>query len=88
MNTTLLRLYLTSLSSPGPPRLTFKALRVLQTEAGLVALGHLAAVGRQQVIVGEDVHAVVVAEKDRAKTTHEPISFLNNNMTGLLAPSM
>lgn len=33
---------------------------VLQAEAGLVPLGHLGAVERQQVVVGEDLDAVEV----------------------------
>lgn len=39
---------------------TFLALGVLEAEAGLVSLRHLGAVGGQDVVVGEDIHAVVV----------------------------
>lgn len=50
---------------------TFLALCVLQAEAGLVALGHLAAVGGQEVIVGEDVHAVIVpGKRHKPKALH------------------
>lgn len=51
----------------GPAPLTFLTLGIFQAEAGLVALGHLSAVGGQDVIVGEDVHAVVVPEGDRVR---------------------
>lgn len=53
-------------SAPAPPtqdldmRLTFITLCVFQAEAGLVPLSHLGAVGCQKVVMGEDVHAVVV----------------------------
>ena len=39
---------------------TLGAVGVLQAEAGLVPLGHLGAVERQQVVVGEDLDAVEV----------------------------
>lgn len=39
---------------------TFLALCVFQAEAGLVALGHLGAIGGEEVVVGKNVHAVVV----------------------------
>lgn len=39
---------------------TFLTLGVLEAEAGLVSLRHPGAVGGQDVVVGEDVHAVVV----------------------------
>lgn len=42
--------------------LTFGAVGVLQAETGLVALGHLGPIEGQQVIVGEDLDAVVVPE--------------------------
>ena len=50
--------------------LTFIAFAVLQTEAGLVSLGHFGTIGGEQVIVGEDVHAVVVAAH---RNTHNSI---------------
>lgn len=55
-----------------PAPLTFLTLGVFQAEAGLVALGHLSAVGGQDVIVGEDVHAVVVPEGDRVRPIFWP----------------
>ena len=39
---------------------TFLTLGVLKAEAGLVSLRHLGAIGGQDVVVGEDIHAVVV----------------------------
>lgn len=42
-------------------RRTFLTVCVLQAETGFVALCHFAAVSIQQVIVGEDIHAVIVA---------------------------
>lgn len=41
-----------------PP--TLGAVGVLQAKAGLVPFGHLGAVERQQVVVGEDLDAVEV----------------------------
>lgn len=35
-------------------------ITVLQTEAGFVSLCHLGAIDRQQVIVGKDVHTVIM----------------------------
>lgn len=46
--------------------LTIRAVGVLQTEAGFVTLSHLGAVESQQIVVGEDLNAVVVPE-DRRK---------------------
>lgn len=40
--------------------LTLLALGVLQTEACFVALSHFSSVGCQDIIVSEDVHAMVV----------------------------
>lgn len=41
--------------------LTFLALCILQAEAGFMSLCHFSAIRVQQVIMGEDIHAVVVA---------------------------
>lgn len=43
---------------------TLFTVRVLQAETGLMTFGHSGAVGGEQVVVGEDVHAVVVAETE------------------------
>lgn len=53
---------------PSPPhKSTSFTFRVLQAEAGLVALRHLGAVEVQEVVVGEHLHAVVVpAARDSA----------------------
>lgn len=50
---------------------TFRAVRVLQTEAGLVTLRHLCAVQGQEVVVCEDLDAVVVSvrEEERGSVT-------------------
>jgi len=47
---------------------TGRAVRVLQAEAGLVALGHTGSVQGEQVIVGEHLDAVVVP--GRGEHTH------------------
>lgn len=51
-------------------KLTLLTVAVLQAETGFVSLGHFGAVGVEQVVVGEDVHAVVVAVKHRANCQH------------------
>lgn len=43
-------------------------MSILQTEAGFVSFCHLGAVQTQQVVVGENLHAVVMSGGD--KTTH------------------
>lgn len=54
------------ISSSSSSCLTFRAVGVLQAEAGLVALGHLGPIKGQEVVVGEDLDAVVVPEsRDR-----------------------
>lgn len=40
---------------------TFRAVGVFQAKAGLVPLGHLGAIERQQIIVGKDLDAVEVS---------------------------
>lgn len=46
--------------------LTFLTVRVLQTETGFVSLCHFGTVGVEQVIVGENVHAVVMSVEENA----------------------
>jgi len=53
---------------PVTSSLTFGAVGVLQTEAGLVTFGHLGPVKRQQVVVGEHLDAVVVPEDGIRRT--------------------
>lgn len=45
-------------------RFTLFAVSVLQTEAGFVSLRHFGAVEVQQVIVGKNLHAVVMSGLD------------------------
>lgn len=54
-----------SVVQPQSVRLTLLTVRVLQTETGFVSLGHFGPVGVQQIVVGEDVHAVVVTVENR-----------------------
>lgn len=46
-----------------PFRSTFWAVGVLQAEAGFMAFSHLGPIEGQQVVVGEDLDAVVVPEE-------------------------
>lgn len=46
---------------------TLVTMRVLETEAGFVSLCHFSAVQTQQVIVGENLHTMVMSEKDKDK---------------------
>lgn len=41
---------------------------VLQTEAGFMSLRHFCAIQTQQVIVGENLHTVVMSRKVKKKT--------------------
>lgn len=43
---------------------TCRAICVLQTEAGLVPLSHLGAIESEEVIVGEDLNAVVMPAEE------------------------
>lgn len=45
--------------------LTFLTVCVLQTETGFVSFCHFGTVGVEQIIVGENIHAVVVTVKYR-----------------------
>lgn len=44
---------------------TLVTVGVLQTEAGFVSLSYFSAVETQQVIVGEDLHAVVMSRRNK-----------------------
>lgn len=52
-------------ANAGPP--TFFAFCVLQAEAGFVPFSHPGPVERQEVVVREDIHAVVVPETGEAR---------------------
>lgn len=54
-----------SVVQPQSARLTLLTVCVLKTETGFVSLGHFGPVGVQQIVVGEDVHAVVVTVENR-----------------------
>lgn len=60
------------LSAHKSARLTLLAVRVLQAETGFVTFCHSGAVGVEQVVVGEDVHAVVMAAKGTTDLQHVP----------------
>lgn len=46
-------------------RLTLFTVRVLQAETGFMTFCHSGAVCVEQIVVGEDVHAVIVAVKQK-----------------------
>lgn len=48
---------------------TLVTITVLQTEAGFVSLCHFSAIQTQQIIVGENLHAMVMSRNDKADKT-------------------
>lgn len=54
-------------------------MSVLQTEAGFVSLCHFSAIQTQQVIVGENLHTVVMSRKgaEKAATSYTYLRLAN-----------
>lgn len=52
-------------------------MSVLQTEAGFVSLCHFGAIKTQQVIVGENLHTVVMSGLDKKNTILKNILYIH-----------
>lgn len=57
--------------------ITFLTISVLQTKAGFVSLCHFGAVETQQVVVGENLHAVVMSGMDKENTKLKNILYIS-----------